>query len=150
MDDLIKQREQNKVHEQRQVNSFMKMIYKQRESFQFADISQQIAHEKNEEDLVVLSDTLTKWNLKIKNDDPRKKELESLLFSVWRVMAYSQSLETVSKTAVSYYMSVEKRNTQLASDIRLVELKSQQEIDKLKNEIETLKRENKALTNGEI
>lgn len=145
MRDLIAEREEAKIVEQRQISLLKNFIGTQRERFEFAEISQHLAMEKNLEDTMVLNDALVGWLTNPKIDAKRKAELNDLVSSLWRVMAYCSNLETVSKTAVSKYIITEKRNDQLVSEKRSLELKFQKfeneknkEIDALKKEIEFL------------
>lgn len=145
MEDITALREANKVVEQRQVALLKNFIGAQRERFEFAEISQHLAMEKNLEDTMILNDALTTWLMNPKADAKKKKELSDLVNSLWRVMAYCSNLETIAKTAVSKYITTEKRNDQLVSEKHSLELKFQQfekqknkEIDALKKEIEFL------------
>jgi len=138
MSDLQAQREEQKILEKKQVDLMLKIINEQRSRFEFAEVSHHLAFEKNVEDLTVLNDALTEWILKLKPEDKRKKELTNLLQSVWRVMTYCQSLETITKTAVSKYVGLEKRNTQLASERRTLELQIEQLRKEKDAEIESL------------
>ena len=146
MKELQQQREEQKLQEIRQNNLLLKFVKQERKNFEFADVSQQLAYEKNLEDAMIINDALTNWSGKMKPDDSRKKEVDGLLFSLWRMMAYSQNLETITKTAVSKYISIEKRNTELVSENKLISLKSEAEINKLKKEIDALKKENEFLS----
>ncbi len=143
MKDLNEKREFNKIIEKAQAKLFYDYTKKNRDYFEFAHIQQSISYEKNVEDTLILSNTISEWILKLKPDDKRKKELEDLLQSVWRVMAYCQNIETVIKECVSRYIVSEKRNTELASENLTLRLKleqleksSKKEIDDLKKEIE--------------
>lgn len=146
MEEINQLREEQKLQEIRQNNLLLNFVKQERKSFEFANVSQQLAYEKNLEDATIINDALTNWSGKIKPDDSRKKEVDGLLFSLWRMMAYSQNLETITKTAVSKYISIEKRNTELVSENKLISLKSEAEINKLKKEIDALKKENEFLS----
>ena len=145
MENINKLKEESKIAEQRQTSLWIRQIKSERERFEFADTSQSLAYEKNLEDTIILNEAITNWLLNPKLDAKRKAELNELLLSLWRVMSYCSNLETVTKTAVSRYVLAEKRNAELASEKRILELKYQQleltknkEIDALKQEIEFL------------
>lgn len=145
MEDLRKLREENKDLEQRQNALLMSFIKNERKRFEFADVSQQLAYEKNLEDTMVINDALTTWLQNPKLNAKSKAELNDLLVSLWRVMTYSNNLETITKTAVSKYVSTERRNDELVSEKKTLELRLHQieqtknkEIDALKKEIEFL------------
>ena len=141
MDQLNKLREENKIVEQRQTSLWMNFVKEQRERFEFAEISHNLAYEKNLEDTMIINDSLTNWATNPKLDKDKKKELNGLLLSLWRVMAYCSNLETIVKTAVSKYVTTEKHNSKLVSEKRMLELELQQKdktIETLKKEIEFL------------
>jgi len=140
---LQNQKEQNKILEMKQSNLYFEFLKKQRQRFDFADTSHWIALNKKEEDFLILCDTFTKWILALKDGDKRGKELTELLQSVWRLQAYCVNLETITQASVSEYTTTEKRNLQLVSEKRLLELeiiqlksKHEQEVKSLKSEIE--------------
>ena len=124
--DLQKQKEQNKLLEKKQSVLYFEFLKKQRQRFDFADTSQWIALNKKEEDFLVLCDTFTKWITALKDGDKRRDELTELIQSVWRLQGYCVNLETITQAAVSEYSTTEKRNLQLVSEKRLLELEIQQ------------------------
>jgi hypothetical protein len=145
MESLNKQREESKIAEKREASLLLRMVKGQRDNFEFAEASQNLASEKNLEDTMILNNAITNWVLNPKLEESKKKELNDLLLSLWRVMSYCSNLETICKTAVSKYVLTEKRNSELVSEKRILELKLQQleqiknkEIDALKKEIEFL------------
>jgi len=143
MKDLHEKREFQKQIENKQSEILYNFIKKRNDSFEFADISQQMAYDKNSEDLLILNNSISEWIGKLKPNDQRFKQFNDLLFCVWRIMSYCQNLETVSKTSVSHYVMTEKRNSELSNENRILNLKlielekkKNEEIDKLKKEIE--------------
>jgi len=141
MREVDKLREDSKIVEQRQTALFVSFVKQQRERFDFAEVSHHLAYEKNLEDTMIINDALTNWSTNPKLDADRKKELNGLLFSLWRVMAYYTNLETIVKTAVSKYVTTEKQNSKLVSEKRMLELqlqKKDKQIEQLQKEIEFL------------
>lgn len=145
MQDLNKEKEQNKVLEKQLAGLHIEFIRKKRERFDFADTAHWIALSKKEEDFLMLCDKFTKWHNATKAEDPRRVELLDLLQSVWRLQSYCVNIETVIQASVAEYVTTEKRNIELASDKRkkeleyqLMENKYQKKIDELEKQIEWL------------
>ncbi len=141
MKDLIRLKEEGKIAEKRESQLLLRYIKQQSDRFEFADISQQLAYEKNLEDTMILNDALTNWASNPKLPKEKQKELNDLLLGLWRIMSYCNNIETTIKFSVSKYVTTEKRNTELVSENKTLELKMQQ-LELLKNkEIEALKKE---------
>lgn len=126
----------------------LELIKSKRESFEFADKSQQLLYEKNNEDLLLLSDQLTNWLSKVKKEDSRYKDMEHLLFSVWRISNYIQTLETISKSAVSELVIEKKRADFLASENHLMKLKSMNDNQNNEALVKSLRAEIEFLNDG--
>lgn len=141
MDDLIKQREQNKIVEKRETALWLSFIKEQRERFDFADVSQHLAYEKNLEDTMIINNALTNWLSNPKLSAEKKKELNDLILSLWRVMAYCGNIETTIKYAVSKYVTTEKRNDELIADLAQLKLKYRNLEVSTNNTIESLGKE---------
>jgi len=124
--DIQSQKEKNKILEMKQSNLHFEFLKKQRQRFDFADTSHWIALNKKEEDFLFLCDAFTKWITALKDGDKRRDELTELIQSVWRLQGYCVNLETITQAAVSDYITTEKRNLQLVSEKRLLELEIQQ------------------------
>ena len=126
----------------------LELIKSKRESFEFADKSQQLLYEKNNEDLLLLSDQLTNWLSKVKKEDSRYNDMEQLLFSVWRISNYIQTLETISKSAVSELVIEKKRADFLASENHLMKLKSMNDNQNHEALVKSLRAEIQFLNDG--
>ena len=126
----------------------LELIKSKRESFEFADKSQQLLYEKNNEDLLLLSDQLTNWLSKVKQEDSRYNDMQQLLFSVWRISNYIQTLETISKSAVSELVVEKKRADFLASENHLMKLKSMNDNQNYEALIKSLRSELEFLNDG--
>lgn len=125
---IEEQKEKLNQLEIKQANLHLEYLKKRRSQFDFADTSQWIALNRKEEDLLLLGDAFTRWSSALKDGDTRKDELILLLQSVWRLQAYCTNLETIIQSAVMEYVTKEKRNSELLSEKRRLEL----EIEKLK------------------
>ena len=126
----------------------LELIKSKRESFEFADKSHQLLYEKNNEDLLLLSDQLTNWLSKVKTEDSRYNDMQQLLFSVWRISNYIQTLETISKSAVSELVVEKKRADFLASENHLIKLKSMNDNQNYEALIKSLRSELEFLNDG--
>lgn len=144
---LQSQRENEKLIENKQNDLLVKFLKQKRDRFDYADTSQWIAQEQNENDLLLISDSLTNWHSKAKNES-QKKELYLLLQSIWRNSSYCVNLETICKSAVSKYINVENRNDQLVKEKRIIEIELIQTKDKLNAEIDKLKKEIEFINNS--
>jgi len=116
-----------------------------RKHFEYADTSQYLLEQQKEDDLLILQDAFVEWIGKINQDDPRSKELNLLLRSIWRIQSYCGTLETICRAAIVKTVQLEKNVIRLESEKRLLELeminvKSKHEIEKksLGKEIEHL------------
>lgn len=141
-----KEQEENRKIERYQAKLILEQSKKVRERFDYADTAQWLAQDKNLEDLTIVSNAITEWILNPKITEGKKKELTDLLTSTWRVMAYCQNLETITKTAVSRYSQAESQYDKYQSEIRLLKLEKEQLEQSKNKEIESLKKENEFLS----
>ena len=141
MDDLIKEREKAKQIELLQTKNAISYIKQCRQRFDYADSAQWIAQDKNLEDLTIVSNAISEWVLNPKLGKEKKQELTELLQSIWRVMAYCQNLETVSKSAVQKYVVAENRNDELLAELTQLKLKYRNLEVSTNNTIESLGKE---------
>ena len=109
-------------------------LKQQRKYFEYADSAQYLLESQKEDDLLLLQEAFVSWIGKIKSEDPRKKEFNLLLRSIWRIQSYCGNLETICRAAVVKLVQSEKNILRLESEKRLLELESKQL--KAKHEIE--------------
>lgn len=147
MKDIEQKKEFQSQLENAAAGLYFGFLKNKRDSFEFSDVAQILAKDKNDEDLLFVCDAFTKWHNNSKKE-AQKKELLSLLQGVWRVSSYCINLETITKQSVSKYVDIEKRNMQLVSEKRTIELKNLQQIEKLENEIKSLKAELEFVSSG--
>lgn len=131
--------------EKSQAKWHLEYIKQQRKYFEYADTAQYLLEQQKEDDLLLLQDAFVGWIGKVKNDDPRGKEFNLLLRSIWRIQSYCGNLETICRAAVVKVVQSEKTISRLESEKKLLELeliqmKSKHEIEKnsLGKEIEFL------------
>ena len=136
-----KEQEENRKIERYQAKLILEQAKKVRERFDYADTAQWLAQDKNLEDLTIVSNAISEWVLNPKITEAKKKELTDLLMSVWRVLAYCQNLETITKTAVSRYNQAESQFDKYQSEIRILKMEKEQLEQSKNKEIESLKKE---------
>lgn len=90
--------------------------------------------QQKDDDLLILQNAFIEWLGKIKVEDPRRKEMDLLLRSIWRIQSYCGTLETICRAAVVKFVQFEKNIERLKSENRLLELEIKQM--KAKHELE--------------
>lgn len=148
--ELNEKKESNKLLEISQSKLMFDFLKKKHKRFEFADISQRLAFEKKGEDFLFLGEALTRWHNNSKKEE-QQKELLGLVQSLWRIDAYCQNIEIIVQQSVAEYVTVEKRNSELVSEkrfleLQIIQLKSKYEIEikSLKSEIEFLNKDGKS------
>lgn len=116
-------------------------LEKQSENWQFIEISEQIAFDKNNEDLILLGEKMLEFSEKAKEEN--KRMFIELYLKVIRISSYCMHLETVAKHAANLYRNESKKIALLESEKRLLSLEKTQK----ENEIKSLKKEIEFLTN---
>lgn len=137
----------NQRHIERSQSRLLIEYLKQKDNFwEFQGLSEQIAFDKNQEDLILLSEQLHDWYEKAKTNE-QKKILENLYVKSISISSYIMHLEVVSKQSIRLF-----REEQIKSDRYLTEKKTLEhrlillekekdnEIKKLKDEIEFINR----------
>lgn len=119
----------------------LEQLKQQRKYFEYADTSQYLLEQQKEDDLIILQDAFVNWIGKIKQDDPRGKEFNLLLRSIWRIQSYCGNLETICRAAVVNVVQHEKRIKQLEAENRLLKLESDLVISNQKTQIKKLEEE---------
>ena len=122
-------------------------LKQERKYFEYADASQYLLEQQKDDDLLILQNAFIEWLGKIKVEDPRRKEMDLLLRSIWRIQSYCGTLETICRAAVVKFVQFEKNIERLKSENRLLELeikqmKAKHELEKnsLEKEIEYIKK----------
>lgn len=109
-------------------------LKQERKYFEYADASQYLLEQQKDDDLLILQNAFIEWLGKIKVEDPRRKEMDLLLRSIWRIQSYCGTLETICRAAVVKFVQFEKNIERLKSENRLLELEIKQM--KAKHELE--------------
>lgn len=140
MENLKDQRQEYKKKEMQQISLLSKFLQQERERFDYADTAQWIADEKFDTDLILIQDKVFEW-LKTAKNDNQKKVLNEMILACFRINSYTDQMRTLNKATVAKYVTVEKRLTSLHSEMRLALYDKEQEIEKLKKDYETAKKE---------
>lgn len=140
MESLKDERQEYKKKEMQQLSLLSKFLQQERERFDYSDTAQWIADEKFDTDLILIQDKVFEW-LKTAKNDNQKKVLNEMILACFRINSYTDQMRTLNKATVAKYVTVEKRLTSLHSEMRLALYDKEQEIEKLKKDYETAKKE---------
>ncbi|MFO0089997.1 MAG: hypothetical protein ACK518_04275 [bacterium] len=140
MENLKDQRQESKKKEMQQISLWSKFLEQHRERFDYADTAQWILDEKFDTDLILIQDKVIEW-LKTAKNENQKKILNEMFLACFRISSYTDNMRTLNKATVSKYVTTEKRLTALHSEMRIALYEKDQEIEKLKKDLETAKKE---------
>lgn len=123
-------------------SDFLQSHFKENESYrrQRFDHALQVeilADIQFDNDFRIVSESLLDWKSKIKNTDNRWTVLNVMQGALMRMYYYSKQLETNLRAAVSEYQIYREQNNRLLDTN-----------EKLRNEVESLKKEIEFLNNG--
>jgi hypothetical protein len=136
---LNEQREKEKRNEMGQARLFLDLIKKKRERWEFSDIAEQMAFDKNNEDILLVAESLGNWSSIAVGE--KKKILDDLWLGVIRISCYCNHLETVTKKSISEYRHELKTSTRLVSEKRTLELELLKQKQEYEQQIKSLKAE---------
>jgi hypothetical protein len=119
----------------------LEYLKQQRKYFEYADASQNLLETQKEDDLLLLQDAFMEWLKKVKPEDPRSKEFNLLLRSIWRIQSYCGNLETICRASIVKVVQSEKIIEKLESDKRLLELEMKQMKSKHESEKNSLEKQ---------
>lgn len=132
--------------ERSQAKLLVDYLKQQDEFWEFQGLSEQIAFDKNQSDMILLSEQLHEWYSKAKNDE-QKKILENLYIKIISISGYVMHLETVSKQSIRLFRDEQRKSDRYLSEKKtlerrliLMEKEKDNEIKKLKDEIEFINR----------
>ncbi len=140
MEQLKDQRVESKKKEMQQISLWTKFLEQQRERFDYAETLQWILDDKFDTDLILLQDKIFEW-LKTAKNENQKKVLNELVAICFRTNNYVEQMRTLNKATVAKYVTTEKRLAALHSEMKLALYDKDLEIEKLRQEIETAKKE---------
>lgn len=146
--DLEEQRRKNNEIERNQLKLIGRFLEQKRKNFEYADTSLWLLENKNENDLVFISEKINDWHSKAKEEN--KKQFLEILLALFRIQSYCNSMQTINKNAVSEFVIESKNVKKLENEISLLKMeiinlksKHEQEIRSLKSEIEFINSGNK-------
>jgi len=139
MNELTDKRRIEKEKEKQNVSIFIKALESEKKRFEYAEASQWLLDDKCDTDLIYIQEKLSEWSSKAK--ETQKPVLNEMYFGIMRVYSYIENLRTLTKTAVSKYVGLEKENSRLHSELNLQRMNHSQEIKKLTKELEDAKKE---------
>lgn len=149
LEEINKLKDDQRNVERSQSKLLIDYLKQQDEFWEFQGLSEQIAFDKNQNDMILLSSQISEWLEKSKNEE-QKKLLTEMFLKTIRISSYVFHLETVSKHSISLYNQELKTNKRLLSEKRGVELKFNQfekesnaKIKSLEKEIEFINSTNK-------
>ena len=139
MNELNEKRKAQNEIEKLNVSIFIKALESEKKRFDYAETAQWLLDDKCDTDLIYIQEKLSEWSLKAK--ETQKPVLNEMYFGIIRVYSYIENLRTLTKTAVSKYVGLEKENSRLHSELNLQRMNHSQEIKKLTKELEDAKKE---------
>tara|TARA_R100000541_G_scaffold58572_1_gene69982 strand:+ start:206 stop:661 length:456 start_codon:yes stop_codon:yes gene_type:complete len=140
LEDINNLKDNQRNIERSQSKLLVDYLKQQDEFWEFQGLSEQIAFDKNQNDMILLSSQISEWIEKSKNEDQKKLLTEMFLKSI-RISGYVFHLETISKHSISLYRQELANNKRLLSEKRSVELKYNQFEKESNEQIKTLKKE---------
>lgn len=140
---LEQEKAQRKDDEIKMAKAHLKLIRMQRDRWEFADLSEQLAFDKNMEDVMLIADAFSNW---LQNAEGAKKvTLTNLWLAIIRISVHFSHLEVICKKSVLEYRNCLKEVDVLNSKVRMLELENKSlkldfegQIHSLKSEIEFL------------
>ena len=137
--ELENKRSSNALMEKAQLGLMKKFIEKQRENFEYADTSQFLLQNKNEDDIMLIMNQIVEWSKVAKEEN--KKVFNELFLAILRIQQYVETLQTLNKHSVAKYVREVEVSSNTASAAYGEKLKHEQEIQQLKKDLETAKKE---------
>lgn len=144
LEEINKLKDDQRNIERSQSKLLVGYLKQQEEFWEFQGLSEQIAFDKNQNDMILLSSQISEWLEKSKNEE-QKKLLTEMFLKTIRISSYVFHLETVSKHSISLYRQELQSNKRLLSEKRSLELnynqfkkENDEQIKALKKEIEFL------------
>lgn len=148
MKDLDIARAKQNDLEKKQGRLVFKYLEQKRKKFEYADSAHFLLENKNEEDLIFLSEKISEWHEKAKKEN--KNLFLDVLMAVFRIQSYCTTLQTISKQSVSEYCVELDRCKRLESEMTELKLSNQNEKLILQNEIKKLNQEIEFIGNNGV
>lgn len=139
MNELNDKRKSQKETEKANVSIFIKALESEKKRFDYAETAQWLLDDKCDTDLIYVQEKLSEWSAKA--TEKQKPILSEMYLGIMRIYSYIENLRTLTKTAVSKYVGLEKENSRLHSELNLQRMNHSQEMIKLSKQLEDAKKE---------
>lgn len=130
MDSLEEKKRANNQIEQNQIKLVSKFLEQQRKRFDYADTAHWILENKNETDLIFISEKVNEWHSMAKESN--KAQFLEIILALFRIQSYCTTIQTIAKGSVAEYSNEVKRNQKLENEVYHLKL----EISNLKAKYE--------------
>lgn len=140
INDINKLKDDQRNIERSQSKLLVEYLKQQDKFWEFQGLSEQIAFDKNQNDMILLSTQISEWLEKSKNEE-QKKILTEMFLKTIRISSYVFHLETVSKHSITLYRQELETSKRLLSEKRSIELKLNQTEKEKDEQIKALKKE---------
>lgn len=130
MDSLEEKKRANNQIEQNQIKLVSKFLEQQRKRFDYADTAHWILENKNETDLIFISEKVNEWHSMAKESN--KAQFLEIIMALFRVQSYCNTIQTIAKGSVAEYSNEVKRSQKLENEVYHLKL----EISNLKAKYE--------------
>lgn len=132
--------------ERNQIKLVSKFLEQQRKRFDYADTAHWILENKNETDLIFISEKVNDWHSKAK--DENKAQFLEIILALFRVQSYCVSIQTIAKGSVAEFSNELKRSKQLENEIYNLKLELVNQKSNYESEIKSIKAQLEFSTNN--
>ena len=136
MDSLEEKKRANNQIEQNQIKLVSKFLEQQRKRFDYADTAHWILENKNETDLIFISEKVNEWHSMAKESN--KAQFLEIIIALFRVQSYCTTIQTIAKGSVAEYSNEVKRSQKLENEVYHLKLEISNLKAKYESEIKSL------------
>lgn len=136
MDSLEEKKRANHQIEQNQIKLVSKFLEQQRKRFDYADTAHWILENKNETDLIFISEKVNEWHSMAKESN--KAQFLEIIMALFRIQSYCNTIQTIAKGSVAEYSNEVKRSQKLENEVYHLKLEISNLKSKYESEIKSL------------
>lgn len=136
MDSLEEKKRANNQIEQNQIKLVSKFLEQQRKRFDYADTAHWILENKNETDLIFISEKVNEWHSMAKESN--KAQFLDIIMALFRIQSYCSTIQTIAKGSVAEYSNEVKRSQKLENEVYHLKLEISNLKAKYESEIKSL------------
>lgn len=136
MDSLEEKKRANHQIEQNQIKLVSKFLEQQRKRFDYADTAHWILENKNETDLIFISEKVNEWHTIAKESN--KAQFLDIIMALFRIQSYCSTIQTIAKGSVAEYSNEVKRSQKLENEVYHLKLEISNLKAKYESEIKSL------------